>query len=76
MIEFIFIIMLFSIPILKTITNHIQKQAELKKQMIRDEIELEKLKYENYLLETEKLKLELEKEKIKLEYPGKNHTIM
>ena len=32
--------------------------------MLKDELELEKLRHENYLIETEKMKLELEKIKI------------
>lgn len=72
----IFIILLFSIPITRIITDHIQKQTKLKAQMIRDEIELEKIKHENYLLETETLKLQLEKERIHLESPMEKHTIM
>lgn len=40
--------------------------------MIKDEIELERLKHENYLLETEKMKLELSK----LESPlDKTHVL-
>ena len=30
--------------------------------MIKDELELEKLKHENYLIETEKMRLELEQQ--------------
>ncbi|WP_301335728.1 hypothetical protein [Bacillus sp. FJAT-27445] len=29
--------------------------------MVKDQLELEKLKHENYLIETEKMRLELEK---------------
>ncbi|WP_071396255.1 hypothetical protein [Bacillus tuaregi] len=57
------VIMIFSIPIIAIITAHFQKQLKIKRGMLKDEIELEKLKHENYLLETEKMRLELEKMK-------------
>ncbi|MFB6466934.1 hypothetical protein ACE38V_08925 [Cytobacillus sp. Hz8] len=53
--------MIFSIPIIAIITDHFQAQTKLKHQMIKDELELEKIKQENFLLETEKMKLELER---------------
>jgi predicted choloylglycine hydrolase len=55
------IIMVFSIPIVAILTNHFQKQTKLKRDMLKDELELEKVRHENYLLETEKMKLELQK---------------
>lgn len=36
--------------------------------MVQDQLELEKLKHQNYLIETEKMRLELEKQ-IQLEAP-------
>jgi membrane protein insertase Oxa1/YidC/SpoIIIJ len=67
------IIMVFSIPIIAIITGHFQKQSKTKHKMIQDELELEKLKHQNYLIETEKMRVELElmkldepKDKIKL----------
>ncbi|WP_033828892.1 hypothetical protein [Bacillus andreraoultii] len=59
--DIISIIMIFSIPIIAIVTSHMRKQATIKQKLIQDEIELEKLKQSNYLLETEKLRLELEK---------------
>jgi hypothetical protein len=55
------VIMIFSIPIIAILTNHFQKQAKIKRDMLKDQIELEKLKHANYLIETEKMRLELEK---------------
>lgn len=55
------IIMIFSIPLVAIVTSHFQKVAKIKHSMIKEEIELERLKHENYLLETEKMKLELMK---------------
>ncbi|MFZ7946492.1 MULTISPECIES: hypothetical protein [Bacillaceae] len=55
------VIMIFGIPIIAILTSHFQKQTKMKAEMIKDELELEKLKHQNYLIETEKMKLELEK---------------
>lgn len=54
------VIMTFSIPIIAIITVHLQKQSKIKASMVQDQLELEKLKHENYLMETQKLRLELE----------------
>ncbi|MBW3113707.1 MULTISPECIES: hypothetical protein [Bacillaceae] len=67
------VIMIFSIPILGIITDHFQKQSKYKQKMIEDELELEKLKHENFIIETQKMRLELEK--MNLEDPKeKTHT--
>ncbi|WP_053365732.1 hypothetical protein [Bacillus sp. FJAT-27245] len=55
------VIMIFGIPILGIITSHIEKQSKIQASMVKDQLELEKLKHENYMLETEKMRLELEK---------------
>ncbi|KON89743.1 hypothetical protein AF332_24980 [Sporosarcina globispora] len=65
------VVMTFSIPIIAILTFHTQRLAKIKHNMIKDEITLEKLKQENYLLETEKMKIELEQ--MKIEGP-KDHT--
>jgi hypothetical protein len=57
------VIMIFSIPIIAILTGHFQSQNKFKHKMIQDQLELEKLKHENYLIETEKMKLELEQMK-------------
>jgi len=64
------VIMVFSIPIIAIVTNHVQKQSKMKYKMIQGELELEKLKHQNYLIETEKMRLELEQ--MKLEEPKDN----
>jgi uncharacterized protein YfeS len=56
------------------ITEHLRKMAKIKTEAIRDEIELEKLKQQNYIIETEKMKLELEK--MKLDYTPEKNNIM
>jgi hypothetical protein len=67
MTDMVMYIMIFSIPLVAIVTSHYQKIAKIKHNMIKDEIELERLKHENYLLETEKMKLELTQ--MKLESP-------
>lgn len=67
MTDMVMYIMIFSIPLVAIVTSHYQKIAKIKHNMIKDEIELERLKHENYLLETEKMKLELAQ--MKLESP-------
>ena len=53
------VVMIFSIPIIAIIADHLQSQTKLKREMIESQLELERLKHENFLLETEKMKLEL-----------------
>ncbi|MCM3672212.1 hypothetical protein M3181_25500 [Mesobacillus maritimus] len=54
------VVMVFSIPIIAILTSHFRKQTRMKQEMIKDQLELERLKHENYLIETEKMKLELQ----------------
>ncbi len=54
------VVMIFSIPIIAIITDHFQSQTKMKREMIESQLELERLKHENFLLETEKMKLELQ----------------
>lgn len=61
------VIMIFSVPIIAIVTGFLQEKSKIKSKAILDEIELEKLKQENFLLETEKMRLELEK--MQLGYP-------
>ena len=50
------------------------KNVEIQSQMMREELELEKLKQQNFIIETEKMKLELEQ--MKLDYSaGKNDLL-
>ncbi|NMH70995.1 hypothetical protein HF072_19625 [Bacillus sp. RO3] len=59
------VIMIFSIPILGIITDHFQKQSKMKQKMIEDQLELERLKHDNFVIETQKLRLELEQMNVK-----------
>lgn len=63
-----------SVPITAIITDHNRRIAKIKAEYVRDEIELEKLKQQNFIMETEKMKLELEK--MKLDYTtGQNDLL-
>ena len=63
-----------SIPITAIITDHKRRIVKIKAEYVRDEIELEKLKQQNFIVETEKMKLELEK--MKLDYTtGQNDLL-
>lgn len=57
---FVAVVLVFSIPITAIITTHFQKLAKLKQGRLKEELQLESLKHENFLLETEKLRLELQ----------------
>lgn len=58
------VVMVFSIPLVAIITSHFQTQTKLKNKMIESEIELEKLKHENFVIETQKMRLQLEQLKL------------
>lgn len=64
MIYLVAVIMVFSIPLAAIITSHLETQTKLKHKMIESEIELERLKHDNYVIETQKLRLELEQMKL------------
>lgn len=65
MLESIIIVgIVFSVPITAIITTHLRKSARIKHEIFQQEIELEKIKQQNFLLETEKMKVELEQMKL------------
>ncbi|RNF39267.1 hypothetical protein [Planococcus salinus] len=66
------VIMVFSIPLAAIITSHFQTQEKLKNKRIETELELEKLKHENYVIETQKMRLELEQMKLEDAKKDKN----
>jgi hypothetical protein len=63
-----------SIPITAIITDHKRRIVKIKAEYVRDEIELEKLKQQNFIVETEKMKLELEK--MKLDYTSSQNDLL
>lgn len=60
------VIMVFSIPILGIISNHLKDKQKLKAKMLNVELELEKVKQQNFIVETEKMRFELDK--MRLDY--------
>lgn len=65
--EAIFIVMIvMTIPLTAIITDHKRRMAVYQADRLQDEIVIEKLKQQNFIAETEKMKLELEK--MKLDY--------
>ncbi|MEI4768287.1 hypothetical protein WAX74_01285 [Psychrobacillus sp. FJAT-51614] len=58
------VILIFSVPIIKLITTHFENKEQIKGARVKDELELEKLKYENFVIETEKMRLQLEQMRI------------
>ncbi|MCZ2257887.1 hypothetical protein [Sporosarcina sp. G11-34] len=66
--------LVMAVPITAIITDHKRRMAKIRGESIREEIELEKLKQQNFIIETEKMKLELEK--MKLDYTPAQSDIM
>ncbi|MFJ7511587.1 hypothetical protein ACIQW7_19330 [Peribacillus simplex] len=64
MLGIITVVLIFSIPIIGILTSHFEKQSKIKHNMLKVELELEKLKHENFLMETEKMRLELDQMKL------------
>lgn len=75
MLEGIIIVgLVMSVPIIAIITDHQRRIVKIKGEFMRDEIELEKLKQQNFIMETEKMKIELEQ--MKLDYTSGKHEIV
>lgn len=59
----LFVVLIVAIAItgevIKTIVKNKNKRLEIEHKILKDEIKLEEIKQKNYLLETEKLRLEL-----------------
>ncbi|RHW39316.1 hypothetical protein D1B33_00245 [Lysinibacillus yapensis] len=55
-----------SIPITAILTSYFGKQSNLKLEVLKQEIELEKIRKESYVIESEKLRLEIEQMRQKL----------
>lgn len=61
LIGLIAVVMVFSIPLTAIILGHLRGNQKLRAKMLKDELELEKLRGHNFIAETEKMRLELEK---------------
>ncbi|WP_186278759.1 hypothetical protein [Lysinibacillus sp. BW-2-10] len=62
-----------AIPITAIITHYFSKQSKLKLEVLKQEIELEKVRKDNYLIETEKLRLEIEQTRQQLSLDSALH---
>ncbi|WP_313891922.1 hypothetical protein [Psychrobacillus sp.] len=60
------VVMVFSIPLTAIWTTHIRQSQKIKASIIKDEIELERLRYDNFLLETEKMRIDLQQKQASL----------
>lgn len=60
------VMIVMTVPLTAILTEHRRRMAGYQKDRLKEEIELEKLKQQNFIAETEKMKLELEK--LKLDY--------
>lgn len=63
-----------TVPITAIITDHQRRLARIKADMIRDEIELEKIRQKSFIIETEKMKIELDK--MRLDYSSETHDLV
>ncbi|WP_240758413.1 hypothetical protein [Lysinibacillus sp. SGAir0095] len=61
-----------AIPITAISTSYLSKQSKLKLEVLKQEIELEKVRKEGYIIETEKLRLEIEqtRQQLALDHPA------
>ncbi|MEG0474043.1 MAG: hypothetical protein RR588_17120, partial [Solibacillus sp.] len=63
-----------TVPITAIVTDHQRRLAKIKADMMKDEIELEKIRQKNFIIETEKMKIELDK--MRLDFSSENHDLV
>jgi hypothetical protein len=68
------VIVVMCVPVTAILTEHKRKVVKIQGELLRDEIELEKLRQENFIIETEKMKIELEK--MRLDYTPNQNDIL
>jgi hypothetical protein len=68
------VIMIFSIPIIAIVSDHLKSNTKQKAKMLTMELELEKVKQQNFIAETEKMRLELQK--MQLDYSHTNDPLL
>lgn len=68
------VVVVMCVPITAIVTEHKRKIAKINIEITHEQIELEKLKQQNFIIETEKMKLELEK--MKLDFTPNQNDIM
>lgn len=62
--------LIFLVPVIRSVTDHLEEKARIKAGAVKDALELEKLKQENFIIETEKMRIELET--MRLQSPTSN----
>lgn len=63
-----------TVPITAIVTDHQRRLAKIKAGMMRDEIELEKIRQKNFIIETEKMKIELDK--MRLDFSSETNNVV
>lgn len=63
-----------TVPITAIVTDHQRRLAKIKADMMRDEIELEKIRQKNFIIETEKMKIELDK--MRLDFSSETNNVV
>lgn len=59
--------MVFAVPIVAILAGSYSSKLKHERKIIQDQITLEQLKHENYMIETEKMRLELEQQRLLLD---------
>ena len=68
------VLVVMCVPITAIITEHKRKIAKINIEFTQEQIKLEQLKQQNFVIETEKMKLELEK--MKLDYTPQSNELL
>ncbi len=58
------VLLIIGVPVIKLITSHLEERQRIKASVLKDQLELERIKNENFIMETEKLRLDLERMKL------------
>ena len=67
--------LIFSVPVIRAITDHLEEKARIKASSVKDASELERLKQENSIIETEKMKIELEQMRLQSPSPSLDFSV-
>ena len=67
--------LIFSVPVIRAITDQKKEKARIKASSVKDALELERLKQENFIIETEKMKIELEQMRLQSPSPSLDFSV-
>ena len=65
--DIIIVGIVFTVPIIAILSGIYKTKLKHEQTILQDQIQLEQLKHDNYMIETEKMRLELEQQKLLLE---------